>query len=218
VAPAPAAPVAFAPAPNPFNVVATTDVDFAAVRSKRPLIIGGVMAAAAAVIGIVVAVSSSGSKAVTPVAPAPANVAPEPTVTVETRPNPMKDTVPQPVETSGSGSAPAPGGNFSDLFAAGAQKAGGGDAGSRRFDAEEAKRAVASVLREVAGCKEAGGSVGQANAAITFSSNGAVSSVTIGDPFSGSSTGTCIISALKQAKMAPFSGLPGTITYAVSIR
>jgi len=216
-APAPTAPQA--PAPNPFNVVATTDVDFATGRSKRPLIIGGAVAAVAA-IGIIVAVASSGGATAPPPAPAHAPVTPEPTATIETRPNPLKDTVPQPVQPSETGSTTtqAPSGNFSDLFAAGAEKAGGGDASTRRFDAEEAKKAVSAVLRQVAACKEAGGSVGQANAAITFSGNGAVSSVTIGDPFAGNSTGTCIISSLKQAKMAPFSGLPGTITYAVSIR
>ena len=82
---------------------------------------------------------------------------------------------------------PSPGasGDFSQLFAAGAEKAqkGGSGASAKAFDAEEAKTAVAAVLKLVAACKEPGGPTGQSAAAVTFDASGHVSSVTIGAPF-----------------------------------
>jgi hypothetical protein len=197
------------------GLAATTDLEFASPRKKGPLIIGAV-AGGAALIGIVIAITSSGPPPAPP--PAPAVVAPQPTQTIETRPNTMPDTVPQPVQPSTGTSTPVEGGKFSDLFAEGLEKAGGAETGSGKFDEKQAKKAVAAVLKKVATCKEAGGSIGQTSAAITFSSNGTVSSVTVGEPFSGTSTGTCIIGALKEAKMPPFSGLPGTVNYPLSIR
>ena len=112
----------------------------------------------------------------------------------------------------------ATGGDFSQMFAAGAEKAQKGDTTSGKpFDAESARTAVGAVLKSVAACREPGGPTGQTSAAITFGSNGLVTAVTVGAPFAGTSTGTCIITALKAAKMPPFSGLPGTITQPVSL-
>jgi hypothetical protein len=196
----------------------TADLDFPQPRSKLPLVMGGIVAAAAAV-GVVIAVASSGEGPPAPTPPTQTQVAVGPTPTIETRPNPMPNTVVEPVEPStDTGSAPVPTGNFSDLFAAGAEKAGDHGSSGGPFSPEAARRAVAAVLKGVARCKEAGGSTGQATTSITFSSNGSVSSVTVGAPFAGTSTGTCIISALKEAKMPPFSGLPGTISYPLSIQ
>lgn len=199
------------------------DVDFPAPRSKMPLVLGAI-AGVAAIVGIIVAVSGSGSAPPPPPAPAvpttpvaapepastPTSTPPTPTSTPGTTPSPMENTQPQKPAAN-------PGGGFSDLFAAGAEKADKPGTG-KAFDAAEAKRAVAAVLPNVARCKEAGSPVGQSTAAITFEANGSVSSVTVGAPFSGSSTGTCIIGALKVAKIVPFSGLPGTISHPVSLR
>jgi hypothetical protein len=147
--------------------------------------------------------------------------APEPASTPTSTPTPASNPAapPSPIENTPPGGkpAPAPGGGFSDLFAQGAQMADKPGTG-RAFDQAEARKAVAAVLPNVARCKEAGGAVGQSTAAITFEASGNVSSVTVGAPFSGSSTGTCIIGALKEAKVAPFSGLPGTISHPVSLR
>ena len=105
------------------------------------------------------------------------------------------------------------------MFAAGAEKAqkGGSSGSAKAFDAEEARTAVASVLKAVAACKEAGGPSGQTSAAVTFGPNGQVTAVTVGAPFSGTSTGTCIITAFKSAKVTPFNGLPGTVSQPVSL-
>ena len=54
--------------------------------------------------------------------------------------------------------------------------------------------------------------------AVTFDPSGKVSSATITDaPFAGTPTGACISSALKRAVIAPFSGLPGTVSKTFSI-
>jgi hypothetical protein len=73
-------------------------------------------------------------------------------------------------------------------------------------------------LKAAAACKEPGGQMGQASATITFEASGNVSSVTVGAPFAGTTTGTCIITAFKRAKVAPFSGLPGTVSQTISLR
>lgn len=213
-------------APSPFGAAASTDLNFPEPKKKTGLVIGVIVVLVAAAAGIVFATSKS-------TAPAPP---PVPTVTVQP---PTSDT-PAPAATTAattestpppsgprtggelpSGPTPAQqaqgGGDFSQMFAAGAEKAQKGGAATKAFDAEEARTAVAGVLKTVAACKEPGGPTGQANAAITFAASGQVTSVTIGAPFAGTSTGTCIIGAFKAAKVAPFSGLPGTVSQPVSL-
>jgi hypothetical protein len=52
----------------------------------------------------------------------------------------------------------------------------------------------------------------------TFDPSGKVSSATITEPpFAGTATATCISSALKRATIAPFGGLPGTVSKTFSI-
>ncbi len=214
-------------APNPFAVATTTDLEFKPSRSKTPLVIGAIVLVLAAA-GIAVAVTSSGSHPAPPPVPA-APPAPPPTETVVTTP-----TTEPPEATAAPETTPPPGkpqdniagtprpsassGDFSQMFAAGAQQAQkGASSGTKAFDAEEAHTAVAGVLKSVAACKEPGGPTGQASAAITFAPDGHVSSVTVGAPFSGTSTGTCVIGAFKAAKIPAFSGLPGTVTQPVSL-
>lgn len=211
-------------APNPFAVATTTDLEYAPPRSKMPLVIGGIVALVAAA-GVAFAVLGSGSHPPPPPVPAAPPTPPPQTLT----PPPQADT--QAAETStppahpsddiAGTPRPSPGasGDFSQMFAAGAEKAqkGGSTGSAKAFDAEDAKTAVAAVLKLVAACKEPGGPTGQSAAAVTFDASGHVSSVTVGAPFSGTSTGTCIIGAFKNAKMPPFSGLPGTISQPVSL-
>ena len=215
-------------APNPFAASAPTDLNFPEPKKKTGLIVAVVVVAlVAAGAGIVLATSK-------PTAPAPP---PVPTVTAQ--PPSSESTAPTATATSTSESAPPSGprtggelpsgptpaqqaqngGDFSQMFAAGAEKAQkGGPSSTKAFDAEEAKTAVAGVLKSVAACKEPGGPTGQANAAITFAASGQVTSVTIGAPFAGTTTGTCIISAFKAAKVGAFTGLPGTVSQPVSLQ
>jgi hypothetical protein len=215
-------------APSPFAGATTTDLDFPASRKKGPLIIGAVVLVLAAA-GIAIAVSSSGSHPPPPPVPV---ATPTPTVTetataAPTNTPPSDSPAPDspapshPQDTVAGTPAPAAptGGDFAQAFAQGAEKAqkGGSGSSAKSFDAEEARSAVAGVLKAVAACKEPGGPTGQSSAAVTFEASGHVSSVTIGAPFSGTSTGTCIIGALKAAKVAPFNGLPGTVSQPVSL-
>jgi hypothetical protein len=216
-------------APNPFAVATTTDLDFTPARSKTPFIIGGIVLVLAAA-GVAVAVMGSSPRPAPPPVPTvpPATVAAEPPSTPATAATATSET-PAPETTTptakpqddiaGTPRPSASGGDFSQMFAAGAEKAqkGGTSGNTKAFDAEEAKSAVASVLKAVAACKEPGGPTGQTSAAITFDPSGRVSSVTVGAPFSGTTTGTCIIGAFKGAKIAPFSGLPGTVSQPLSL-
>jgi hypothetical protein len=219
-------------APSPFAVGATTtDLDFPKPKSKLPLVIGALVAVGV-IVGIVV-MTSSGPKpgpVATPAAPPPApTTAPSPTAEATAAPADTATAAPTPATGAGRDplappEAPASGkssSGFSDLFAAGmekAEKSGSTPAPGQPFDAEEARRAVAATLRTVAACKEPGSPLGQTTAAITFDSSGKVSSVTIGAPFAGTSTGTCMVTAFKQVKVTPFAGLPGTVSQAVSLR
>jgi hypothetical protein len=210
----PALPTAYAP--DPF-AVATTDLDFPNPRSKKPLVIA-VMIGVAAVIGIGIAIASSSSPPASIAAPPPVPKV-EPTTeakaTEPVRDEPARD------EPSGTG-APAtqpqaPSGNFSDLFSKGL-KGSGSAPGTKGFDEAAARAALVDLLKTAAACKEPGGPTGQASTTITFEPSGSVSGVTVGAPFAGSSTATCIVTTFKRAKIAPFSGLPGTVSQVISLR
>lgn len=210
-------------APNPFAVATTTDLEYIPPRRKAPFVIGGIVLVLAAA-GVAFAVMSQGSHPPPPpvpeAPPTPAAQTPTPPPTpAETHAAETPTPPAHPSDDIAGTPHPTPSsGDFSQMFAAGAEKAQKeGANGEKPFNAEEAKSAVASVLKLVAACKEPGGPTGQSAAAVTFDASGHVSSVTIGAPFSGTSTGTCIIGALKNAKMGSFSGLPGTISQPVSL-
>jgi WAS/WASL-interacting protein len=216
-------------APNPFATLpTTTDLDFPAKRSKLPYVIAALLGLAA--VGGVVAVIMS-SKAPPPPVPVPVAV---PTATTtsaaraaQTATGTTTDTTapsgaPDPIANPNGAPGPSGSGNFSQMFAAGvesAQKNGGTVASATTsFDAEAAKRAVLAQLTRVAACKEAGSPVGQTSAAITFEPSGKVSAVTVGAPFAGTSTGTCMVAVFKDVQVAPFTGLPATVSQIVSLR
>jgi predicted component of type VI protein secretion system len=211
-------------APGPFAVPTTTDLEFPEPRKKTPLIIGGiVLVLAAAAIAVVVTQSKAPPPPPVPtVAPTlPTSTPPNATPTNTPVPDvPTPSSAPQDDIAGRPAPAPAAGNDFSQMFAQGAEKAqkGSPSGAAKSFDAEEARAAVAGVLKAVAACKEAGGATGQSSAAVTFDASGQVSSVTVGAPFAGTSTGTCIITALKAAKVTPFSGLPGTVSQPVSLQ
>jgi hypothetical protein len=211
-------------APNPFAGSSAADIVIPEPKKNTGLIVGIVIFVLAAA-GVAVALGTS--KSAPPPPPVPTvTVAPPRGDTPTTAPTPARETTPAPTQQQTGGelpSGPRPaaattGSDFSEMFAAGAEKAKGGAAGGTKpFDAEEARTAVAGILKSVAACKEPGSPQGQANAAITFSPSGQVTGVTISAPFSGTSTGTCIIGAFKAAKVTPFSGLPGTVSQPVSL-
>jgi hypothetical protein len=213
-------------APNPFAVATTTDLEFTPQRSKTPLIIGGIVLVLAAA-GIAVAVTSSGSRPAPPPVPpltpaAPAATTPQAAATTQATETAAPATPPPGKPSDDIAGTPHPSassGDFSQMFAAGAERAqkSGTTGAGKAFDAEEARTAVAAALKTVAACREPGGPSGQTTASITFDASGRVSSVTVGAPFSGTSTGTCIIGALKNVKVAPFSGLPGTVSQPLSL-
>lgn len=207
--------------PDPFALAAATDLDFPNARSKKPLVIA-VVVGAIVVIGILIVVLSSSSQPTANIAappPAPAT-ATTPTETPKT-PEPAPGSEAARNDT-GDPTAPAtqpatPSGNFSDLFSKGAEKAkGSGEA--KNFDEAQARTALSGALDAAAACKEPGGPLGQSTATVTFEPSGAVSGVTVGAPFAGSSTGTCIINAFKRVKVAPFTGLPRTVSQTISLR
>jgi hypothetical protein len=205
--------------PDPFAVAATTDLDFPNPKSKRPLVIA-LAIGAVVVIGIVIAVATSGPPPVANVAPPP----PAPTTTTAPTESPKTEptATSQPTQGDSQGSTTTatqpqtPSGNFSDLFSKGAKAKGSGP--GKGFNEAEAREALSGLLKSAAACKEPGGQMGQTTATITFEASGNVSGVTVGAPFAGTSTGTCIIAAFKRAKVAPFSGLPGTVSQTISLR
>ena len=214
-------------APNPFATLpTTTDLEFPAQRSKVPYVVAALLGVAA--VGGIVAVFMT-SKAPPPPVPVPVAVPTEKSAS----PVPAAQTATAPAETATAAPAPDPvanpsgtpgataSGNFSQMFAAGvesAAKTGGPVAANAPFDAEAAKKAVLAQLTRVAACKEAGSPLGQTSAAITFEPSGKVSGVTVGAPFAGTSTGTCMVTAFKEVQVAPFTGLPATVSQAVSLR
>jgi hypothetical protein len=204
-------------------VAATTDLDFPNPRSKKPFVIAAIIGALAiAGIGIAI-VSSSTPPPATIAAPPPA---PKETATAEAKkpdePEPNPTSEPRRENPSDPMSAPAapqaPSGNFSDLFSKGAENAKGGSVATKSFDEAAARSALGELLKAAAACKEAGGPTGQATATVTFDPSGSVSGVTVGAPFAGSSTGTCLVTTFKRAKIAPFKGLPGTVSQTISLR
>jgi len=107
------------------------------------------------------------------------------------------------------------------MFEAGARKAesrGAKVAPSVRFDPAATKTALAQAANEAQACKQPGGPTGKVAVVVTFDPSGKVSGATISDaPFAGTPAAACITQAFKRASMAPFSGLPGTVSKTFSI-
>jgi hypothetical protein len=114
-----------------------------------------------------------------------------------------------------------PNAGFAELFANGARRADekAGAAGSQRFDANTANKALAAAALETAKCREKGGPTGKATIVVTFEPSGKVASAAVSDaPFAGTPSGACIAAAMKRATVPAFSGVPGTVTKVVSIQ
>ena len=205
-------------------------VDWPETKSKAPLIIGALIAAAALIGGAVFVLGGKEAppppSPISALPPSPAaNPTPSPAATPLSPP-----AAAQPGAETATGSDPVaaapdpgatPGAGFAELFAAGARKAeskGMKQAPAERFDAAVTKAPLAQAASDAQACKQSGGPTGKVTVVVTFDPNGKVSGATITDaPFAGTATGACISSALKRATIAPFSGLPGTVSKTFSI-
>lgn len=226
--PAPAPVPAFSS--GPALVADHATVEWPEAKKKTPLIVLGVIAAAAIVIGAIVMLGGKEeAPPSTPITPTPPGPAAAPTSTPSPASTPKPTTTQTGADTA-SGSDPiatspdpgaTPGAGFAELFAAGARKAeskGATVAPTSRFDAAATKAPLAQAATDAQACKQNGGPTGKATVVVTFDPNGKVSSATITDaPFAGTATAVCISSAFKRASIAPFSGLPGTVSKTFSI-
>ena len=216
---------------GPALVADHASVEWPEAKKKTPLIILGVVAAVA-VIGGAIALLGGKDEAPPPSAPISA-LPPTPAAAPTPTPAATPATTPTTTQTgadTAAGSDPVatapdrgatPGAGFAELFAAGARKAeskGATVAPTARFDAAATKVPLAQAASDAQACKQSGGPTGKVTVAVTFDPNGKVSSATISEePFAGTPTGACISAALKRASIAPFSGLPGTVSKTFSI-
>lgn len=79
-----------------------------------------------------------------------------------------------------------------------------------------AVRALDGKWRDVAKCRR-GKAWGKASTTVTFSNDGSVSHVEVGEPFGGTPTGDCIVDALTAAHVDPFGDKPGVLVYKVYV-
>lgn len=93
-----------------------------------------------------------------------------------------------------------------------------GKGGTAEFDRGAASAALSSRAGAAAGCKKEGGPTGSAKVSVTFAPSGNVTQATVGAPFAGTPTGSCIAGAFQGAHVPPFSGSAMTVTKTVSIR
>lgn len=233
----PAFPAASPPFAAPFPTAPAIVADHASVewpeaKSKKPLVIGIVVVLLIAIGGAVFALSGKdppppASEPISALPPSPGTPTPSPAATPASTAGQTSAAQQQGADTA-SGSDPVvtqgdttPGAGFAEMFAAGARKAeskGATVAPTARFDATATKAPLAQAATEAQACKQAGGPTGKVTVVVTFAPNGKVASATITDaPFAGTATGACISSALKRATIAPFSGLPGTVSKTFSI-
>ncbi len=80
------------------------------------------------------------------------------------------------------------------------------------FDAAAARASLGAAAGAAAGCRKADDPSGTARVTITFAPSGRVTSAVVsGPPFAGTATGGCIASAMRSARVPPFSGSPVTV-------
>ncbi len=222
------------PMPTPLGAVAPiANVEDWPPKSRVPLVIG--VAALLAVGGLIVFLMRSPADRLPPLTPISALPAVVPSVRpADPLPSAaLSNELSAPVEDSApskSAVMQAPAGaplttanaGFAELFADGARGADqkhGANGPGQRFDVGAAKAALASAAGQTARCRERGGPTGKATVMVTFEPSGKVASATISDsPFAGTSSGACIVAALKLAVVPAFSGSPGTVTKVLSIQ
>jgi hypothetical protein len=210
---------------GPALVADHATVEWPQAKSKVPLLIG-LLIAAVLIAGAVLLLRGSDPPPPpsTPISALPATQSPAST------PGGSQAAAAQPGSDTATGSDPVvaapdpgatPGAGFAELFAAGARKAeskGATVAPTARFDPAATKAPLAEAASQAQACKQSGGPTGKVTVVVTFDPSGKVSGASITDaPFAGTPTATCISAALKRATIAPFSGLPGTVSKTFSI-
>jgi hypothetical protein len=75
-----------------------------------------------------------------------------------------------------------------------------------------AKQALDAASRDLTRCK-LGKAWGIASANVTFGNDGTVSHISVGIPFTGTTTGQCVADALQTARVPPFAGKPAVLSY-----
>jgi hypothetical protein len=87
------------------------------------------------------------------------------------------------------------------------------------FNADAAKAALGAAANQASGCRKGDEPTGSAEVLITFAPSGRVTSANVSSgPFAGSSTGGCVASTLRRAKVPPFSGNHVTVRKVVTLR
>lgn len=87
------------------------------------------------------------------------------------------------------------------------------------FNVSAAKSALSTAAANAAGCKKSGGPTGKGKVQITFSTSGRVTSASIiSGPFGGTSTGGCVASTFRRARVPAFSGSAQTVAKSFTIR
>jgi hypothetical protein len=219
-------------ATGPALVTDHATVEWPQAKSKTPLIVVGVLVVAAAIAAAVLLLGRSDPPPPpsAPISALPATPVATPSPTTTPAATPPSDTATGSGSDTATGSDPVaaapdpgatPGAGFAELFAAGARKAeskGATVAPTARFDAAATKAPLAEAASQAQACKQSGGPTGKVTVLVTFDPSGKVSGASITDaPFAGTPTATCISAALKRATIAPFSGLPGTVSKTFSI-
>jgi hypothetical protein len=219
-------PMAASFATGPALVSDHATVEWPQAKSKVPLIVG-LLVAVVVIIGLVLLLRGSDPPpppstpiSALPAAPSPGSMSPTGSPTRAAQPGSDTATGSDPVVAAPDPGA-TPGAGFAELFAAGARKAeskGATVAPTARFDAAATKAPLAEAAAQAQACKQSGGPTGKVTVVVTFDPSGKVSGASITDaPFAGTPTATCISAALKRATIAPFSGLPGTVSKTFSI-
>ncbi len=90
--------------------------------------------------------------------------------------------------------------------------------GDTPFDRGAASAALSGAAGGAKGCKKADGPTGSTKVQVTFAPSGKATQATVGPPFAGTPTGSCIASAFRGLSVPPFSGAPMTVSKTVNIK
>ncbi|MFO0677480.1 MAG: protein kinase [Polyangiaceae bacterium] len=89
---------------------------------------------------------------------------------------------------------------------------------TKSFDATNAKSSLDVMNGILASCRRTGGVTGQGHVWVTFGNDGAPTNVVVDQPpFAGTPDGDCVAARFRRAKMAPFEGPVGTVSYTFTV-
>ncbi|NUP09464.1 MAG: DUF4339 domain-containing protein [Polyangiaceae bacterium] len=93
-----------------------------------------------------------------------------------------------------------------------------GKGGDAPFDRGAASSAMSAAAGRASGCKKADGPTGSTKVQVTFQPSGKGTAPSVGAPFAGTPTGSCIAGAFKGLSIPPFSGAAVPVSKTVNIR